>query len=71
MSPRSAGARGQFVAREGTTRLPYDGHTLATVIPHTEGVLVGNTFARLFAEEGITQAQFVSGQKRGGAHDQS
>ena len=52
---------------------PYDGHTLATVIPDMEA-LVGNTIARLFADKGYRGHNappdyklriFISGQKRG------
>src|SRR3979411_3112105 len=52
---------------------PYDGHTLAAVIPDMEA-LVGNTIARIFADKGYRGHNappdykfrvFLSGQKRG------
>jgi IS5 family transposase len=52
---------------------PYDGHTLATVIPDMEA-LVGNTIARILADKGYRGHNappnykfrvFMSGQKRG------
>jgi transposase, IS5 family len=52
---------------------PYDGHTLATVIPDMEA-LVGNTIARILADKGYRGNNappdhklrvFISGQKRG------
>ena len=52
---------------------PYDGHTLATVIPEMEA-LVGNTIARILADKGYRGHNappdykfrvFMSGQKRG------
>jgi transposase, IS5 family len=52
---------------------PYDGHTLATVIPDMEA-LVGNTIARILADKGYRGHNappgsklrvFISGQKRG------
>ena len=52
---------------------PYDGHTLATVIPDMEA-LVGNTLARILADKGYRGHNappdykfrvFISGQKRG------
>jgi IS5 family transposase len=52
---------------------PYDGHTLATVIPEME-VLVGNTIERLLLDKGYRGHNaspdykfrvFISGQKRG------
>jgi hypothetical protein len=52
---------------------PYDGHTLATVIPDMEA-LVGNTIARILADKGYRGHNappdykfrvFLSGQKRG------
>ena len=52
---------------------PYDGHTLATVIPDMEA-LVGNTIARVLADKGYRGHDappnykfrvFLSGQKRG------
>ena len=52
---------------------PYDGHTLATVIPDIEA-LVGNTLERLLADKGYRGHNappdykfrvFISGQKRG------
>jgi IS5 family transposase len=51
---------------------PYDGHTLATVIPDMEA-LVGNTIARIFTDKGYRGHNappdykfriFISGQKR-------
>ena len=51
---------------------PYDGHTLATVIPDMEA-LVGNTIKRIFADKGYRGHKappdykfrvFISGQKR-------
>jgi IS5 family transposase len=52
---------------------PYDGHTLAAVIPDMEA-LVGNTIARILADKGYPGHNappdykfrvFISGQKRG------
>jgi hypothetical protein len=52
---------------------PYDGHTLATVIPDMEA-LVGDTIQRIFADKGYRGHNappdykfrvFISGQKRG------
>jgi hypothetical protein len=52
---------------------PYDGHTLATVIPDMEA-LVGNTITRILADKGYRGHHappdykfrvFISGQKRG------
>jgi hypothetical protein len=52
---------------------PYDGHTLATVIPDME-TLVGNVIARILADKGYRGHNapsdhkfrvFISGQKRG------
>jgi len=52
---------------------PYDGHTLATVIPDMEA-LVGNTIARILTDKGYRGHNappdykfriFISGQKRG------
>src|SRR5258705_8751743 len=52
---------------------PYDGHTLATVIPEME-TLVGHTIARILADKGYRGHNappdhkfrvFISGQKRG------
>ena len=52
---------------------PYDGHTLATVIPDMEA-LVGNTLERLLTDKGYRGHNappdykfrvFISGQKRG------
>jgi transposase, IS5 family len=52
---------------------PYDGHTLATVIPQMEA-LVGNTLERILADKGYRGHNappnhrfrvFISGQKRG------
>jgi hypothetical protein len=65
---------GQFVTH--VTALPgnpYDGHTLATVIPDMEA-LVGSTIARILADKGYRGHNappdykfrvFLSGQKRG------
>ena len=65
---------GQFVAHvKALPGNPYDGHTLATVIPDMEA-LVGNTIARLLADKGYRGHNappdykfrvFMSGQKRG------
>jgi transposase, IS5 family len=53
---------------------PYDGHTLATVVPDMEA-LAGNTIARILADKGYRGHNappdykfrvFISGQKRGG-----
>jgi IS5 family transposase len=65
---------GQFVTHvKALPGNPYDGHTLATVIPDMEA-LVGNTIARLFADKGYRGHNappdyklriFISGQKRG------
>lgn len=52
---------------------PYDGHTLASVIPDMEA-LIGNTIARILADKGYRGHNappdhkfrvFISGQKRG------
>jgi IS5 family transposase len=52
---------------------PYDGHTLATMIPEMEA-LVGNTLSRILADKGYRGNNappdhkfrvFISGQKRG------
>ena len=69
---RAAG--GQFVvATKALPGSPYDGHTLATVIPHIEG-LVGNEIKRIVADKGYRghgapapydMRVFVSEQKRG------
>jgi hypothetical protein len=57
---------------------PYDGHTLASVIPEIEA-LVGNTVSRIFADKGYRGHNappdykfrvFISGQKRD-AQDQT
>src|ERR1700752_4000287 len=65
---------GQFVAHvKALPGNPYDGHTLATVIPDMEA-LVGNTIARILADKGYRGHNappdykfrvFISGQKRG------
>jgi transposase, IS5 family len=65
---------GQFVAHaKALPGNPYDGHTLATVIPDMEA-LVGNTLARVLADKGYRGHNappdykfriFISGQKRG------
>src|SRR5256884_9009445 len=65
---------GQFVTHvKALPGNPYDGHTLATVIPDME-VLVGNTIARILADKGYRGHNappdhkprvFLSGQKRG------
>ncbi len=56
-----------------TTGNPYDGHTLATVIPGMQA-LVGNTIDRIVADKGYRGHNappdhkfkvFISGQKRG------
>ena len=64
---------GQFVAHvKALPGNPYDGHTLATVIPDMEA-LVGNTIARILADKGYRGHNappdykfrvFTSGQKR-------
>lgn len=66
---------GQFVTHvKALPGNPYDGHTLATVIPDMEA-LVGNTIARILADKGYRGHNappdhklrvFISGQKRGG-----
>jgi transposase, IS5 family len=65
---------GQFVTHvKALPGNPYDGHTLATVIPDME-VLVGSTIARILADKGYRGHNappdykfrvFISGQKRG------
>jgi transposase, IS5 family len=65
---------GQFVTHaKALPGNPYDGHTLATVIPEMEA-LVGNTLARILADKGYRGHNappdykfrvFISGQKRG------
>jgi len=65
---------GQFVTHvKALPGNPYDGHTLATVIPDIEA-LVGNTLERLLADKGYRGHNappdykfrvFISGQKRG------
>src|SRR5947208_959140 len=65
---------GQFVTHvKALPGNPYDGHTLATVIPVMEA-LVGNTIARILADKGYRGHNappdykfrvFLSGQKRG------
>src|ERR1700688_2193755 len=65
---------GQFVTHvKALSGNPYDGHTLATVIPDMEA-LVGNTIARILADKGYRGHNappdykfrvFLSGQKRG------
>jgi hypothetical protein len=65
---------GQFVTHvKALPGNPYDGHTLATVIPEMEA-LVGNTIARLLTDKGYRGHNappdykfrvFISGQKRG------
>ena len=65
---------GQFVTHvKALPGNPYDGHTLATVIPEMEA-LVGNTIARILADKGYRGHNappdykfrvFMSGQKRG------
>jgi len=64
---------GQFVAHvKALPGNPYDGHTLATVIPDMEA-LIGNTIERILADKGYrghnappdyTFRVFTSGQKR-------
>jgi transposase, IS5 family len=64
---------GQFVAHvKALPGNPYDGHTLATVIPEMEA-LVGNTIERILADKGYRGHNappdykfrvFISGQKR-------
>jgi IS5 family transposase len=65
---------GQFVTHvKALVGNPYDGHTLATVIPDMEA-LVGNTVARILTDKGYRGHNappdykfkvFISGQKRG------
>ena len=63
---------GQFVTHaKSLPGRPYDGHTLAIVIPEMEA-LVGNTLKRLFADKGYrghnappNYKVFISGQRRG------
>ena len=65
---------GQFVTHvKSMPGNPYDGHTLATVIPQMEA-LVGNTLDRILADKGYRGHNappdhkfrvFISGQKRG------
>jgi len=65
---------GQFVTHvKALPGSPYDGHTLATVIPDMEA-LVGNTIERILADKGYRGHNapddykfrvFISGQKRG------
>ena len=65
---------GQFVTHvKALPGNPYDGHTLATVIPDMEA-LVGNTISRILADKGYRGHNappdykfrvFISGQKRG------
>src|ERR1700726_1033913 len=65
---------GQFVTHvKALPGNPYDGHTLATVIPEMEA-LVGNTISRILADKGYRGHNappdhkfriFISGQKRG------
>ncbi|EKS37408.1 IS5 family transposase [Bradyrhizobium sp. INPA01-394B] len=65
---------GQFVTHvKALPGNPYDGHTLATVIPDMEA-LIGNVIARLLADKGYRGHNappdyrfrvFISGQKRG------
>jgi transposase, IS5 family len=64
---------GQFVTHvKSLPGNPYDGHTLATVIPDMEA-LVGNTIMRAFADKGYRGYNappeykfrvFIAGQKR-------
>jgi transposase, IS5 family len=64
---------GQFVTHaKALPGNPYDGHTLATVIPDMEA-LVGNTIKRVFADKGYRGHNappdykfrvFIAGQKR-------
>src|ERR1700741_3836389 len=65
---------GQFVTHvKALPGNPYDGHTLATVIPEIEA-LIGNTVERILADKGYRGHNappdykfrvFISGQKRG------
>src|SRR3981081_3309948 len=74
MSPRIIHKGGQFVTHvKALPGNPYDGHTLATVIPEMEA-LVGNTISRILADKGYRGHNappnhrfrvFISGQKRG------
>ncbi|WP_404517188.1 hypothetical protein [Bradyrhizobium ottawaense] len=68
--------RGQFVTHvEALPGHPYDGHTLATMIPDVVG-LVGNTIARILADKGYvagvchgpTRALWVSAPARPQLH---
>jgi IS5 family transposase len=64
---------GQFVTHvKALPGNPYDGHTLATIIPDMEG-LIGNTIGRILADKGYRGHNapfdykfkvFTSGQKR-------
>jgi transposase, IS5 family len=73
-TPLKHGKGGQFVTHvKALPGNPYDGHTLATVIPDMEA-LVGNTIARILADKGYRGHNappdykfrgFLSGQKRG------
>ena len=74
LSPRPSHAKGgQFVTHvKALPGNPYDGHTLATVIPEMEA-LVGNTIERIIADKGYRGHNappdykfrvFISGQKR-------
>ena len=68
------GKGGQFVTHvKALPGNPYDGHTLASVIPEME-TLVGNTLARILTDKGYRGHNtppdykfrvFISGQKRG------
>jgi IS5 family transposase len=67
-------AGGQFIVHaKATPGNPYDGHTLATVIPELEA-MIGNTLQRIVADKGYRghnapperrRRVFISGQKRG------
>ena len=70
----SAPRGGQFVlASKALPGNPYDGHTLATVIPHVEGI-IGNEIQRIVADKGYRghgapapydMRVYVSEQRRG------
>jgi IS5 family transposase len=73
-TPVSAPRGGQFVlAAKALPGSPYDGHTLATVIPHVEGI-VGNEIQRVIGDKGYRghgapapydMRVYVSEQRRG------
>jgi transposase, IS5 family len=73
-TPVSAPRGGQFVlAAKALPGSPYDGHTLATVIPHVEGI-IGNEIQRIIGDKGYRghgapapydMRVYVSEQRRG------